>query len=716
MKQLLIRKGNIIVEEVPAPAVEEGTVLVEVAYSCISTGTEIATLASSSEPLWKKALKQPDKAKSIARMAQRKGVSNTVSTVRSRAYAARRAGYSCSGVVIDVGGNIADIRVGERVACAGAGYANHAEIVNVPRNLLVKVPEAVSLGLASTTTLGALALHGVRRASPTLGETVVVLGLGILGQLSAQLLRANGCRAIGIDIDAERIELAKSLGLEMGIYPAEDPIQKVFQFTEGLGADAVVVSAAARSNEVISQAFQMCRKKGRVVLIGDVGLHIKRSDIYAKELDFFVSTSYGPGRYESNYEEKGLDYPIGYVRWTENRNMAEYLRLLKQGRIQVAPLISEEYPLDRAKEAYRELSESIKKPLMVLLKYTSGEEEKGQKRARRIDLQARPSKGSGRSKVAIVGPGSFAQEVHLPNIMKLDKEFSIHAVVSRKGDTAKSIAQRYQAAYAATDYHEIIADEAVDAVLICTRHNLHAGMVIEALRAGKHVFVEKPLCLNEAELKEVISVYNEAQDTHNLKLMVGFNRRFSPHVQRIKEIIDGRINPMIINYRMNVGYIPLNHWVHTEEGGGRNIGEACHVYDLFNFLAGAESESIVAKSINPRTEQYGRNDNFIATIGYSDGSVCNLVYCALGTREVAKEQMEIYVDGKIISLDDYEKLEIRGARIKGLETRIQEKGHSEELIRFAQSVKGASDNPIPLWQLIQATEISFEVEKQICAE
>lgn len=714
MKQVLLKRGEVIIEEVPAPVVQDSTVLVQVGCSCISAGTEISGMDSSGEPLWKKAMRQPDKAKNVWKMLQAKGVSSTVNNIKSKVYASRQTGYSCSGVVVEVGKNVSNIKAGDRVACAGAGYANHAEIVNVPLNLVVKVPESVSLELAATTTLGAIALQGVRRASPTLGETVVVLGLGILGQITAQLLRVNGCRVIGVDINQERLELAKSLGMEMGIYPIEeDPVQRVFQLTYGFGADAVIVTAATKSDEVISQAFQMCRKKGRVVLVGDVGLNIKRSDIYTKELDLFVSTSYGPGRYEPNYEEKGLDYPISYVRWTENRNMQEYLRLLAEGKIQVKPLIAKEYSIEQASEAYRELKESVKKPLIVVLKYSLTEDQKALRFTRKVKIATQPAKNQGRINIAIIGAGSFARGVHLPNLQKLKKEFSIHAIMSRTGANAKAIAQQYEAAYATTDYKEILADEDVDMVFVCTRHNLHAKMVIEALKTGKHVFVEKPLCLNKQELRNISEVY-QSLITNNQSpiLMVGFNRRFSPYALKIKEIIRDRINPMIINYRMNAGYIPLSHWVHTEEGGGRNIGEACHIYDLFNFFTDAEVESVDGKSIDPKTRQYGQSDNFIAIIKYKDGSVCTLTYTALGSKEYPKEEMDIYVDGKVFHLSDYRSLKIFGTKNYELKDRTQNKGHLEELEAFYKAIQSGQE-AIPFWQMVQATEISFEVEDML---
>jgi len=724
MKQVLIKKGKAIVEEVPAPSVERGTVLVETAYSCISIGTEMAGVKEGSKSLIQRAIENPEYVTTAARMAFEQGIRRTISIVRGVLESGNPTGYSASGTVIRIGEGITDIHIGDRVACAGSSIANHAEIINVPQNLLVKIPESLDFSEASTVTLGAIALQGIRRANPTLGETFLVLGLGILGQLTVQLLKANGCRVIGFDPDKTRVDLAKSLGMEFGLCKEEDLIQKVFHLTNGHGADGVVITAATESDEPVSQAFRSCRKKGRVILVGDVGLNLKRSDFYVKELDFLISTSYGPGRYEANYEKKGLDYPIGYVRWTENRNMQEYLRLLSDGIINIKPLIQREFGIDDAPSAYDEIRDRKDKPLMVLLKY----EKRGlpTKLDSKVDVTQKWTAKDGKLNAAIVGGSGFAKGVHLPNLRKLDEHYKIYAVMSRTGTNAKAIAKQFEARYATTDYRDILKDSEVDVTFIFTRHNLHAELALEAINSGKHVFVEKPMAVNRGQLtalssaligkeipEDVGTIASFLRTTgYELKtnFMVGFNRRFSPCIQRAKELTLSRINPLIINYRMNVGYIPLSHWVHGEEGGGRNIGEACHIYDLFNFFAESEVESIAGKSITPHSEQYARNDNFTATIKYRDGSVCNLIYTALGAKEYPKEEMEIYFDGKIIRMSDYKKLDIFGARYKGLDSKMAAKGHMEELKAFAEAIKDKSE-AIPLWQQVQATEISFEVEK-----
>ena len=711
MKQVLIKQGQIVLEDVPAPKAEAGKVLVQVQYSCISAGTEMSGVKASGIPLWKRALQQPDKVKKVVDMALSQGVRNTAGLVSRKVSTMQPTGYSAAGIVIDAGEGVTDIKRGDKVACAGAQCAYHAEIINVPRNLVVPIPENLDVASASTVTLGAIALQGVRRAQPTLGETFVVIGLGILGQLTSQILRANGCRVIGIDIDRSRIQMAKEIGAHFVIHPEDNnDINQVIRLTNGVGADGVIITAATLSDSVISTAFQMCRKKGRVVLVGAVGLNLNRGDFYQKELDLFISTSYGPGRYDQTYEEKGLDYPVAYVRWTENRNMAEYLRLISENKIQLSSLISETYPIDQVSDAYTSLGKDVPTPLIVLLSYP---EFKGN-----TDLnytvknpKAKPA-GTNQIKIAVIGAGDFAQSTHLPNICSLSRSFHLCAIMNRHGHTAKQIAEQFNANYATTDYHQILSDPEVEAVLISTRHDLHSSLTLEALEAGKHVLVEKPLALNLNELDKIKEFYNQAQNPP--VLLTGFNRRFSPFMSRIHELLRDRSNPMIINYRMNAGYIPLDHWVHGKEGGGRNIGEACHIYDLFTYLTNAHTVKINTQCIVPQTSYYGRNDNFVATISFDDGSVATLTYTALGTNKYPKELLEIYTDGKVLLLEDYRKLSIIGSKPKSINNKKVEKGHKEELVDFAKAIQQGGEWPNPLWQQIQAMEISFMVEKVLC--
>jgi predicted dehydrogenase/threonine dehydrogenase-like Zn-dependent dehydrogenase len=707
VKQVLIQGGKAVVQEVPAPFVSPKNILVRVEYSCISVGTEIAGIRMSGLPLYRRALKQPENVKRVLEMMRDQGVKHTLDRVRGKLQSGSPTGYSAAGIVVEIGKEVSGFKPGDRVACAGAGIANHAEIIDVPVNLAVKVPDEIGTDIASTVALGAIAMQGVRRALPTLGETFVVIGLGILGQLTVQLLKVNGCRVIGVDVDAGRIKLALDNGMDHGIDPAvEDYIDRVHKFTDGFGADAAIVTAASQSSEIISEAMKACRKKGRVVLVGDVGLNLKRADFYKKELDFFISTSYGPGRYDPLYEEAGQDYPVPYIRWTENRNMEEYLKLLAEGKVTLNNLYQEPYEIDCAGDAYNALQVEGDRPLLVLLKYP----ERKEVLMRKVIVRKTAVK-SGRIRIALAGASGFAQGMHLPNIQKLRKYFELRCVMSRTGSNARAVATQYEAAYATTDYAEILADHDVDLVLIATRHNLHGKMVLQALEAGKHVFVEKPLTLYEQELDAIESFYKGKE--HGPVLMTGFNRRFSPAMKNAQEVLTNRTTPVIINYRMNAGYIPLDHWVHTEEGGGRNIGEACHLYDLFNLFTGSEVHSVHAASILANSKQWAQNDNFVATISYKDGSVCSLTYTALGDKNHPKERMDIYADGKVVSMDDYKSLSIAGGHHKGWNSSAAQKGHLEELEVLANCLLNAREWPISLEQQLQATRISYEIEKQI---
>jgi len=715
MKQVLFKKGEVIVEEMPAPTIVDNSVLVQVAYSCISTGTEISGVTSSGESLLQKILKDPDKVKKALNLAKTQGISDTIATVKGKFDSAKSIGYSCAGKVIQVGKSIKDIKIGDRVACAGAGYANHAEIVCVPKNLAVKVPKNLNLKEAASVTLGAIAMQGVRRAEPELGENIAVIGLGLLGQILTQLLKANGARVIGFDLSDERINLAESLGMDQGYNSSKNNVLgKVLNFTEDKGVDATIITASAPGNdEIIQQAMEITRKKGRVVVIGNIGLGPKRSPFYEKEIDYLISTSYGPGRYDKDYEEKGIDYPFSYVRWTEKRNMEEYLRLLSEGKVNFQELISRFFPLEKIPEAYKFLEENHPTKPAVLLGYHFREEKKSE--APKIEITSKSPK-KGLINVGIIGAGGFAKAMHFPNFRKLSNLYSILAICDVDGLNAKNTAKRFKAKYCTTNYKEILKDKNIDLVMITLPHNLHSKVAIEAAKAAKAVFCEKPMALNEKELNKLVETLKKTK----VPYLVGFNRRFSPFAQEIKELIQKRESPMIIDYQMNAGYLPKDDWTQTGTGGGRNIGEACHIYDLFTFFTESEVEKINAFSINPRNKKYLKNDNFIASLKFKDGSICNLIYTAMGTNKYPKEQMKIYFEGKIILLDDYKNLKVFG--LKNFSpfaiphspfTKTQDKGHLNEIQEFGESIKNGTGYSIPLWQLIQATKISFEVEKQV---
>ena len=721
MKQVLIQQGQAVVREVPAPVVEPGRVLVRVCRSCISIGTEMAGVRASGTPLWKKALQKPEQVKRVVSMAMEQGLAQTRQMVQNKLEAGQPTGYSASGVVIGVGEGVGDLRIGDRVACAGAQCAHHAEVIAVPRNLTVPIPNGLSDESACTVTLGAIALQGVRRATPTLGETFVVLGLGLIGQLTTQLLKAHGCNVIGSDPDHARCHQASELGMHAALDHANDPIAQAHRLTDGHGADGVIITAAHASSDIVATAFKMCRRKGRVVLVGDVGLDLRREDIYIKELDFRVSTSYGPGRYDTHYEEDGLDYPIGYVRWTENRNMAAYLGQLASGNVQVAPLVAQTYPLHEAPDAYRRLNTGDTggdKPLAVLLAYDepdANESVDASNRAARstvvVNPKAKPA-GQGQVRLTVVGAGSFARGVHLPNLQALSERYHLQAIVSRSGHNASETARQFGASRSATDYEAILAADDVDAVLICTRHNQHAEMALAALQAGKHVLVEKPTALAREEMDRLLAFYENGGGDKPI-LMTGYNRRFSPCIRRARGIIEKREAPLVINYRMNAGFLPPDHWTHGPQGGGRNLGEACHLYDLFLALTGARPIEVSAHTIRPSSEHDRADDNFVAILTFDDGSLATLTYTALGSTQFPKETCDIYCDGVVLSLNDYKSLSVVGSQAEGVKGRTIRKGHAEELVAFADAIAAGGDWPITLQEQADVMDIALRVQDQI---
>lgn len=711
MKQVLIKSGSAQVTEVPAPRVSPSGILVGVQYSCVSVGTEMASIRTSGLPLYRRALKQPQHVRRFFEMIAVEGVASAVSRLTGKLAAGSATGYSAAGTVLAVGERVSGFTIGDLVACAGAGIANHAEVIDVPVNLAVQVPPGLDMSLASSVTLGAIALQGIRRAEPTLGETFVVVGLGLLGQLAAQMLAANGCRVLGVDPDSRRRSQALEKGMDCALDSAvDDYTNEVLRHTGGFGADGVMVTAATSSDEVISLAMRACRRKGRVVLVGDVGLSLRREDFYRKELDFLISTSYGPGRYDPAYEEEGQDYPIAYVRWTENRNMEAYLHMLARGQVSLQGFYTEPFDIADARAAYERLNAPGDRPLMVFLRYPqqAGERTLSRKLEMRIGAA-----GSGRFRVALAGASSFAQAVHLPNLHRLKEEFAIHAIMSRTGANARNLAAQFGAAYCSTDYDEVLRDPATDLVLIATRHDLHGPMALAALKAGKHVLVEKPLGISAEQIDELARFL--AGRVGSPVLMVGYNRRFSPPITRIVELLASRATPMIVNYRMNAGYIPREHWVHGPEGGGRNLGEACHIYDLFVHLCGVGAPiEVSATAISPRSQQWRSDDNFIATLKFADGSVCTLTYTSMGEKSHPKERMEIFADGKVIVMDDYKSVTVHGLKSPRVwDSKVARKGHLEELRALARSLAEGGQWPISADDLLASARVALQVEQLI---
>ena len=707
MKQLLVRKGEVAVTEVASPALGPREVMVQVRHSCVSIGTEISGIQMSALPLWKRAIKQPHHAKKVVGMMRDQGIKRVFDRVTGMLNAGTPTGYSAAGDIVAIGDLVECFSIGDRVACAGAGIANHAEYLAVPVNLAAKIPDGLDTAEASTVTLGAIAMQGVRRADATLGETWVVVGLGILGQISEQLLRANGCRVIGTDIDPRRIAVAQEMGMHAGIDPStEDVAKRVQILSNGFGADGVIITAAASENhDIIAQAMQCCRKRGKVVIVGDVGLNLKRHEFYAKELDVLISCSYGPGRYDPGYEQEGQDYPLPYVRWTENRNMEEYLRLMADGRINLDRLQPTTFQLEEAPAAYETLKGDGEKPMLVLLEYPQADPET---RTRTIQVGTCKPHRDGQLRTAVIGAGGFAQGMHLPNLLKLNKQFSLNTICSRTGTSSLAAAKQFGIATATTDYAEVLANPDIDLVILCTRHDLHADMAIAALRAGKHVLCEKPLSLTDEGLDAIEAFYADDGGSKPA-LMVGFNRRWSPAITRLRELLAGRTSPIIAHYTMNAGYIPLDHWVHGPEGGGRNVGEGCHLYDLFFALAGAELAEVQAEAVAPQGKQWARNDNFTATLRFKDGSVFTLLYTAMGDKSYPKERMELFCEGSVYVLDDYKSLKVHGSTSSGWSSMTMAKGQLEELVALHAAIEQGRQ-VVPVEETIAISRATLEVE------
>src|SRR4051794_16720049 len=643
MKQVVLRGGAPHVADVPAPSPERGRVLIANAASVISSGTERASVSNSggggSLPM--RAIRNPDLVFKTLQFAKEHGVRETAEVIRGAVSDDNVLGYSSAGIVLDTGG-IAEFRVGQRVACAGAGRANHAEVVSVPGNLVARVPDDVSLRDAAFTTIGAIAMQGVRRAEAQLGERVVVVGLGLIGLITVQLLRAAGVRVLGIEPSERRRELAEAFGAERVVAP-DGATAVVKDWTESTGADTAVITASSSSDQIINQAAGMLRRKGRLVVVGDVGLGLERGPIYQREADMLISTSYGPGRYDASYEEGGIDYPIAYVRWTENRNMEEFLRLVATGAVDIAPLVELELPVDRAGEAYAAIAGEAP-PMAAVLLYP----ERDQLPREVTRISRRRGAASGDVTVALVGPGSFVRSVHLPNL-KADGGVRFKTVVARRSTSASDVVRSLGGGEAATDWRVAVEDPEVDLVVIGTRHDTHAEIAAAALRAGRAVFVEKPLGLTREEIDDV-----KAAGAENDRLAIGFNRPFAPLSQKLRSEYDQASGPAHVIYRVNAP-LPPDHWLNDERiGGGRILGEGCHMLDYANWLCGVPQR--VKAAALPPNPSVDTVESASITIEYQDGSVATIHYSGAGAGSMPKERIEVLRAGRSWVIDDFNTL------------------------------------------------------------
>lgn len=701
MKQLLqnLRTGEATVAEVPVPVVQPGRVLVRTAASLISAGTERALTELGQKSLLGKARERPELIGKVWEKVKTEGVAQALEGVRDKLDQSHAVGYSAAGIVIECGDNVTDLRPGDHVACAGTDYASHAEVISVPRNLCVRVPEHLSFAEAAFGTVGAIALQGVRLAEPTLGESVVVIGLGLVGQLTVQLLKANGCRVFGIDIDESRIQLGAASGAEAGSVP-DEAREKVLAWSRGHGADACVIAAATASHEPVELAGEISRLKGRVVAVGLVGMNIPRNVYYQRELTLKVSMSYGPGRHDPDYEDRGNDYPIAYVRWTEGRNIEAFIDLLATGRIDVKPLITHRFPIDEAPQAYQLISgKSQENYLAVMLEYDSESEVN-----RRIENRAaiKKSDPAGRVGVGLIGAGGYAQKVLLPNFKAVGVEFC--SIASASGVSARDVGTKFGFARFLSDAKSVIDDPEANLIVIATRHGSHAELVKLALDAGKHVFVEKPLALNDAELDAVL----EAAANSEGKLQVGFNRRFSPLAIKAKEFFANRQSPLSIVYRVNAGRIPREHWTQDpNEGGGRIVGEVCHFVDLMQFLTGASPKTVYAESVTGGQGNISEDSVFI-TLQFADGSNGVIAYLAEGDSSLPKEHIEIFGEGKTFVIEDFRSAKLHaGGREKKESLRQQDKGQGEQARVTCAVVSEARPAPISLQELEGSTRTTF---------
>ncbi len=676
MKQVVLdlQSGKIRVEDVPVPALKRGLV-VENRYSLISAGTEISLIRLANASLIGKARARPDDVKKVLQRAATDGVLSAYRQAASRLSRPEPLGYSCAGIVAETG--VDGFRVGDRVACGGAGYAVHAEYVSVPKNLCVPVPDGVGLRAASFATVGAIALHGVRNAQVSVGESVAVIGLGLIGLLTVQILKAAGCRVFGVDIDREKLALAEGFGADA--VSTYDGVQEKMRRVSAFGADAVIITAATASNAPIACAGRLVRDRGRVVVVGSVGMDVPRDTFYAKEAELIVSRSYGPGRYDRNYEERGIDYPI-YVRWTERRNMEAFLDLVRQKRIALSPLITHEFPVDEAPRAYDLIMNGTERHIGVMLRYSpEGREALGRVAVMPAPAGKRAHRRSGRN-LGCIGAGVHALSALYPNLPML--QVNLRGLATATGLSAHSVARRYGFAYCTTDYRAILDDPEIDAVLIATRNDLHASMAIEALEAGKDVFVEKPLATEIDELRRVVEAWKE----HDGRLMVGFNRRHSSLSRRMRASFEHRSSPAIIQYRVNAGQIPPEHWVHDEEqGGGMLVSECCHFIDFMQYVTDARPVQVYARAVGPQGA-LNRYDNLQAILAFDDGSLGTLAYTTLGDRSYSKELVEIFCGGAAGRITDFRELEIRrdGTATRERRWLSQDKGFLEELTAFVR--------------------------------
>ena len=703
MKQILhnLKAGKIGIADVPCPEVTQGHLLIQTKISLISAGTERMLVEFGKANYLDKARQQPEKVKQVLDKIKTDGLFTTFESVKSKLDQPIPLGYSNIGVVKEIGLGVSGFQVGDRVVSNG----HHAEVICVPKNLCVKVPDNVADEEAAFTVPAAIALQGIRLANPTLGETFVVTGLGLIGLLTVQLLKAQGCRVLGIDFDESKLKLARFFGIEVcDLSKGEDPVEAGFTFSRNHGVDGVIITASTKSSDPVHQAAQMCRKRGRVILVGVTGLELRRDDFYEKELTFQVSCSYGPGRYDQNYEEKGQDYPLGFVRWTEQRNFEAVLDMMAECKLDVKPLITHRFPFHEAEAAYNVLLND-KSAIGILFDYdTEGykKEEYDKKITVEITASEAMSILPGSPVVGCIGAGNFAKSILFPSLKKPPARLKMIADLNPMASTHS--AKKYKFEYSTTDYKQILEDSEINTVFITTRHDSHAKLVVESLEAGKNVYVEKPLAMTLDELDKIQSSIIHHQSSI---LMVGYNRRFAPHIVKMKALLDAKKQPKSFIFTINAGDIPADHWAQDPEvGGGRIIGEACHFIDLMRFLSGSPINEWSVQRMGNDTLK----DKVTINLKFKDGSFGSIHYLANGSKRFPKERIEVFCGGSIIQLANFRKMKgYSWPGFKKMNLRRQDKGHEAEINAFIEAVKNGKTSPIPFKELIEVSRTTIEI-------
>ncbi len=703
MKQLLqdMKTGKTQVVDVPVPQVGEKAALVRTAASLVSAGTERMLVEFAKQGLLGKAQSRPDLVQQVLNKAKREGLLSTLDAAKNKLDQPLTLGYSSAGTIVETGSNLSGFRAGDRVACGGGGYAVHAEFANIPQNLLVCIPDSVNFEQAAFATIGAVAMQGFRLADVQVGANVAVIGLGLLGLLATGIASAAGCRVLGIDLNPERVALAEKMGAVNAV-TRDQAVEAAAALSSGKGVDAVLICADTKSNDPVELAGEIARDRAKVVAVGAVGLQVPRKPYYEKELGLVISRSYGPGRYDTDFEEKGQDYPIGYVRWTETRNMEAFLNLLAQGKLDVAPLITHRIPIEEGERAY-ELITGDEPYLGVLLTY----EEQPLPSDNRIPNKLAPTvrvKPGDILALGVLGAGNYALSTLLPVIKKSGLVAPV-GIISASGVSAHHAAQRFGFGFASSDPAAVIEDPAINLIAILTRHNLHTQQILSAFKAGKHVYCEKPLAINPQQLAEISDVLqNEA---HPL-LMLGFNRRFAPLTEHLKAFVDQRQEPLFAHYRINANQLPPEHWlIDPQIGGGRIVGEGCHFIDFLTFLVGENPIEVSTQGL-PDNGKYSE-DNVVLRFSYPDGSLGVISYIANGDKSFSKEYLEVFTGGRVAVLHDWRKLEMiaKGRRTVKRHLLQQDKGHFNAWRAFLQAVQSKEKPPIPYEQMLGVTQASF---------